>query len=349
MAKINSVLISITALLLTTPVYAKRTAHENDCKGKKLPYTTAMKACKSGKYPGKTVVTCNGKGKQKDRRICNSDNNKKGVYINSCSGAATGYTSIDKACKSTKYYGKLLVRCRNGKEKKRSQCSRASKNDKKVVIFEGRCGSAKRIAGRDLLKTCKHHQDKTLVKCRRKGNIWKEVKSMYCDTRKDRAKLRNCSPKERATILSDMKLAESKVVGLVAAVNSQLATNKTMSKDVRKKMKVVLRKLKKIRTALNKRRTFVCKANKALCQGANAHTLAVGTHKVKICDNYFAKTSQIERASIIVHEISHYKTQTNDKGAYETCSGVKPKASENFQRRAEYYEHIVECGLFIPK
>lgn len=342
-------LVSMFLLSVNQMSYAKRSAYLGACNGTKLPYNTARKACKSGKYTGQTVLTCNRKGKQKDRRICNSDGKKAGVYVDSCSGSATGYKLIDKACKTGKFNNKLLVKCRKGKEKRRRQCTPASKNDKQVVLFLDQCGSSSRIKGRNLLKACRNNPGQKIAKCARKRNIWKERKSMICVNRRDRIKFRKCSPSEQTQLLSDFKIAEQKVDSLRTALANELRNNKGIGKKLRKKLKVVQRKLRKIKTAFGRKRVYVCKSNKGMCHGANAHTLALGTRKVKLCDNYFAKGSQLERASIVVHEASHYKTQTNDKGAYETCSGVKPKASENFQRRAEYYEHIVECGLYIPK
>ena len=347
--KLSGIFLSLLFISLLPHQSKARSAHVNNCSGTDTGYRTARKACKSGDFPGQTIVTCNRKGKQKDRRICNADGNKVGVYENSCSGSATGFKNLKKACKSGDFFGDLLVKCRNGEEKKRMQCAEAESDDNKVVIFKGQCGSSQTIAGRNLRKACKNNPGETLAKCRKKGNIWKERKTMFCTGKKDRFKVKKCSVNERNTILADYDVAEQRVDIVLAQVENLLRTNTTMDAKLRKKMEVVRRKLEKIQTAMDRPRTYVCKANKNMCANANAHTMFTG-RKVKMCDQYFSKTNQLERASILVHEISHHKTQTTDRGTeHGGCTAPNlSSAGNNFHRQAEYYEHIIECGLYLP-
>lgn len=229
------------------------------------------------------------------------------------------------------------------------QCESAGPDDDKVAIFRDRCGSGAMIGGTNVLRACKSNVGDTLVKCKRKNNIWKEKKVRHCMGNKDRFKFKKCSPSERATLISDYELAESRVEIVLSDLESLLGTDQTLARTLRNKMKKVRKKLEKIQTAMDRPRTYVCKANKNLCSGANAHTLTTGK-KVKICDNYFNISSQIIRSSILVHEISHHKTQTNDKGTeHGGCtSPTLASASDKFQKQAEYYEHLIECGLYLP-
>jgi len=170
---------------------------------------------------------------------------------------------------------------------------------------------------------------------------------------KDRFKFNKCSPGERATLISDYEVAESRVEIVLSDLENLLATDQTISKKLRNKMEKVRKKLEKIQTAMDRPRVYACKANKNLSSGANAHTIVRpvrSTNKVKICDNYFSKPNQMERASILVHEISHHKTETNDNGTeHGGCiSPILAPATSNFQKQAEYYEHLVECGLYLP-
>lgn len=348
----------VVAAFCSTGALAK-TVHLGDCNGTELDYKNAKKACNSGDYPGETIVACKKNGKQKDRRICSSDGEKKGVYVDNCAGIATGFTSLKKACKSEDYFGELLVKCKKGEEKKRMQCESADKDDDKVTIFKERCGSDETVEGRNLKKACKNNTGVTLVKCKRKGTIWKEKKASYCQGKKDRFKIKKCSPTERDTLISDYEWAEARVDVVLGELETELENNQDMDKKLRNKMEKVRKKLEKIQTAMDRPRTYVCKANKNLCSGANAHTLKWGK-KVKVCDYYFTKGTQEERASILVHEISHHETQTNDKGEEhvihnpdpsldKTCADANlSQAANNFQKQAEYYEHLIECGLYIP-
>lgn len=343
------ILFSLFFMSLIANQAIAKSAHVNSCSGTDTGYRTAKKACKSGDFAGQTIVTCNRKGKQKDRRVCNADGAKVGVYLGHCSGASTGFKNINKACKSGDYFGDLLVKCRKGRVKKRLQCAEAESDDDKVVIFKNSCGSSDTLEGRNLRKACKFTPGETLVKCRKKGNIWKERKSMFCTGKKDRFKIKKCSIAERQTLLSDYDVAENRVDVVLGQVENLLRTNTTMERKLRRKMEVVRRKLEKMQTAMDRPRTYVCKTNQRLCKKANAHTMFTG-HKVKLCDQYFTKSSQLERASILVHEISHHKTQTTDKGK-EHGSCLSPNlssAANNFHRQAEYYEHIIQCGLYLP-
>lgn len=327
-----------------------------------MKYDSAKKACKSGNYPGQTIFTSKKNGKRTDKRICNSDGEKKGVYLDTYAGLETGFKDLKKACKSEDYFGKLLVKCKKGEEKKRMQCEAADKDDDKVVIFKNKCGSDKTFEGRNLKKACKNNTGTVLVKCKRKGKgtFWKEKKSLYCQGKKDRFKFKSCSPAERETLINDYELAEARVDVVLGELEYELEHNQDMDKKLRKKMEKVRKKLEKIQRAMDRPRTYVCKANKNMCGKAVAHTLPTGK-KVKVCDEYFAKTLQIERASIIVHEISHHDTQTPDKGVEhvihtnnpntdQTCADANlSKAANKFHKQAEYYEHIIECGLYIPQ
>jgi hypothetical protein len=355
-------ILSLILIVFTSTLVFAKDAYLDSCSGTKLNYNSAKKACKSGKYPGQTIVTCKNNGKQTDKRTCNSDGEKKGVYLDNCGGPATGFNDLKKACKSEDYFGELLVKCKKGEVKKRMQCEAADKDDDKVVIFKDKCGSDETVEGRNLLKACKNNTGTVLVKCKRKGKgtFWKEKKSRYCQGKKDRFKIRNCSPTERDTLISDYELAEARVDVVLGELENELEHNQDMDKKLRKKMEKVRKKLEKIQRAMDRPRTYVCKANKNLCGKSVAHTLPTGK-KVKICDEYFKKQLQIERASIIVHEISHHKTQTTDKGEEhvihtndpstdQTCADANlSKAANNFHNQAEYYEHIIECGLYIPQ
>ena len=349
MKLVNWGILSLLFLVFSSTTANAKDARIGSCGGTQLSFKTAKKACASGNFPGQTIVTCKKNGKQVDRRICNSDGAKSGVYVNTCAGTATGFTNLKKACQSENFFGSLLVKCKRGEEKSRMQCESADSEDGKVAIFQDRCGSGPVIAGKNLLKVCKSRVGETLVKCKRKNNIWKEKKVRHCMGNKDRFKFKKCSPSERATLISDYELAESRVEVALQDLESLLATDQTIDKKLRKKMEKVRKKLEKIQRAMDRPRVYACKANKNLCQGANAHTLTTGK-KVKICDNYFNTPTQLERASILVHEISHHKTQTNDKGTeHGGCtSPVLAPASSNFHKQAEYYEHLVECGLYLP-
>lgn len=325
-----------------------KSAFQGGCSGTKLDFSNAKKACASGDFPGETIFTCKKNGKQTDRRTCNSDGAKKGVYINNCSGTATGFSSLKKACQSEAHFGELLVKCKKGEEKNRMQCESAESDDDKVVIFKNNCGSGNTIEGRNLKKACKNNVGETLVKCKRKNNIWKEKKMMLCQGKKDRFKVKKCSPTEQATLFSDYEFAEGRVDTVLAEVEAELANNQGMDKKLRNKMAVVRRKLEKIQTAMDRPRTYICRANKNLCSRANAFT--PGRRNVKLCIGYFAKSTQDERASILVHEISHHKTGTNDKGKeHGGCTNPNlSTAANDFHKQAEYYEHIIECGLYVP-
>ncbi len=341
------ILLLIVALLPTHLV--AKTVRLGDCSGSEVSFKSAKKACKSGNFAGQKVVDCSNSGKQKGSRICNSDNERKGVYVDTCAGSATGFKNLKKACQSENHFGQLLVKCQNGEEKKRMQCEQADSGDNKTVIFKDNCGSSDTISGKNLKKACKNNTGQTLVKCEKKKNVWKEKKSMYCQGKKDRFKFKKCSPTERSTLISDYSVAEDRVEVVLNDLESQLENNNDMDKKLRNKMETVRKNLEKIRKAMDRPRTYVCKANKNLCNRSNAHTLASGK-KVKMCDGYFDKSSQIERASIIVHEISHHKTQTNDKGTeHGGCTAPNLSlAANDFHKQAEYYEHIIECGLYIP-
>lgn len=277
------------------------------------------------------------------------DGENEGVYLGNCGGAATGFKNLIKACKSENFLGTFLVKCKLGEEKNRMQCESADSDANKTVLFKGWCGSGDTVDGTNLLKACKRNIGETLVKCKRKNNVWKEKKLRHCRGKKDRFKMRNCSSSEQATLISDYEFAEDRVATLRSELETEFDENDEMDNNLRNKMKKVLKKLEKFQAAMYNPRTFVCKANKNSCSTSRAHTLPVG-HKVKICDNYFFDTSQDRRASTLVHEISHYKSQTTDKGDdYGGCvSPTLPTADKNFHLHAEYYEHIVECGLYIP-
>ncbi len=341
-------LVVLLAIFTQGSAFAK-TAYTNSCNGTELPFNTAKKACKSGNYPGQTIVTCNNNGKVKDRRICNSDGEKKGVYIGNCAGSSTGYTNLKKACQSEDYFGRLLVKCKKGEEKSRMQCESAQEGDKKTAIFKGSCGSNEQVEGKNLIKACKNNPGETLVKCKKKKNVWKAKKTMFCQGNKDRFKFKKCSPQETETLISDYVLAESRVDTVLAELENELQTNQSMSRKLRNKMEKVRKKLEKIQTAMDRPRTYVCKANKNLCAKATAHTLP-GGKKVKVCDYYFGIDTAIHRASVLVHEISHHKTQTSDKGeSHLSCSDPYPfGANTNFQNHAAYYEYIAKCGLYVP-
>jgi len=230
------------------------------------------------------------------------------------------------------------------------QCESSDGAEQNVVIFRESCGSTDIIEGTNLKKACKENLGEVLVKCKRNGDIWVEKKSMLCEGKKDRFRFDKCSPQERATLVSDYELAERRVAKALEDAESLLQTDRITDSKLRKKMKTVRNKLRKIQAAMDSPRVFVCKANKNLCSGSNAHTLPSGK-KVKVCDQYFDKSDPAERASILVHEISHYKTQTNDNGTeHGGCSNPHlARASDNFQKQAEYYEHIIECELYVPQ
>ncbi len=325
-----------------------KTVRLNDCSGTQLSFKSAKAACKSGNHPGQTIVKCNNKGKIKDTRRCSTDGQKKGVYEDSCTGTPTGFKDLLKACKSGGHFGKLLVKCKNGEEKKRMQCESSGMSFKKTVIFKDKCGGDP-VSGKDLKKACKTNIGETLVKCARKDNIWKEKKSMLCHGKKDRFKFKLCSPTERQTLIGDYQWAEGRVDTVLTDLDNWFASNPTVDNKLRKKMEKVQKKLRKIQTAMDRPRTYVCRANKNRCRKANAHTMWTG-HNVKICDRYFFKSGQPERGSILVHEISHHKVETNDKGTeHGGCSSPSlASANSNFHKQAEYYEHLIECGLYIP-
>ncbi len=345
-------LVTLGCCLAFLPVIAAaKTIHLNDCSGTKLSFKTAKAACKSGKHPGQTIVKCNKKGDIKNTRRCSTDGQKKGIYEDSCTGTPTGFKDLVKACKSGNHFGQLLVKCKNGKEKKRMQCESAGMTLKKTVIFKNRCGGDP-ISGKNLKKACKNNTGETLVKCVRKNNIWKPKKSMLCHGNRDRFKFKFCSPNERQTLIDDYEWAENRVDIVLNDLNNWFASNPSVDKKLRKKMEKVQKKLRKIQTAMDRPRTYVCRANKNRCGRANAHTMWTG-HKVKICDRYFFKSgaaNQPERGSILVHEISHHKVETNDKGTeHGGCASPSlASASSNFHKQAEYYEHLIECGLYIP-
>jgi len=352
-------IVLLSLFLLSSMAYSKD-AYINDCSGDKLDYRTAKKACKSGDYAGQVIVTCSNKGKQKDKRTCNSDNERKGVYLETCAGTETDFTNLKKACQSENYFGSLLVKCKNGRVKKRMQCEAADQDDNKTVIFKTKCGSEESISGKNLKSACKANTGEMLVKCRRKGNVWKEKKSMFCQGKKDRTKFKKCSPTEREMLISDYKIAEEKVDIVLSDLENELEVNQDMDKKLRNKMEKVRKKLEKIQTEMDRPRTYICKSNKNLCKKAVAHTFPFGNvgGRVKICDDYFLKAEEMERVSIIVHEISHYKTQTNDKGTEhitnysvsDPCANANLSLAANkFHKQAEYYEHIIECGLYIPE
>lgn len=329
-------------------VLLAKSARINNCSGAQAgDYKTARAACKSGDFPGQTIVTCSNKGKLKDKRVCNSDGEKVGVYLGSCTGADTGFKDLMKACKSGDYFGEFLVKCRNGRQKKRMQCEAAAGGDSKVSIFRDRCGSGSSLAGNNLRKACKDNPGEFLVKCVKRKNAWKEKKSMHCHGNKDRFKFKHCSPNEKNTLLGDYDLAESRVDAVLAELETELR-NPRMDRKLRNKLVRVRRKLEKIRTAMDRPRTIICKANKSVCKAANAF-VGTGPNKINVCSDYFSKAG-IVRASIIVHEIAHTDAGANDKGVdHGGCfSPTLANASSNFHRQAEYYEHIIECGLYVP-
>jgi len=333
-------IVKIVFVMMLTASYQNvavaKNAYLDSCSGDELPHNTAKKACNSGDYPGETVVTCSNKGKEKDKRLCNSDGKKNGVYLGNCSGTSTGYTNLKKACQSENYLGALLVDCKKGEEKKRMQCEAAEEDDAKIAIFKDRCGSAETISGNNLKKACKNNPGETLVKCKKKQNVWKENKSMFCQGTRDRFKFNNCSPDEREMLISDYEIAEERVDLVLGELESELQTNQDMDSSLRKKMETVRKKMEKIQTAMDRPRTYVCKANKNLCSGAVAHTLPTGK-KVKVCTSYFDKPESLERASILIHEISHHETQTTDKGS-EHGGCLNPnlsRAANKFHRQAE--------------
>ncbi len=336
-------------LLLVPSLAFAKTAHEDNCSGTFVPYKDAKTACKSGKYPGKRIVTCSGKGKLKDSRTCSANNAKKGFYRASCSGDAVGFNTLKAACQSGVFPGEFLVECKNGRQKKRLQCEAALPAADTVVLFKDSCGGSETVSGRDLKKACKNNPGVTLLKCQKKKNIWKEKKSMLCTGKRDRLKVKNCSPRERTTLIGDFELAEERIDVVLVEVEAAVKTGVGMDKAMRKKMAVVRRKLEKIQKAMDRPRTYVCKANKRLCKKYSAHTS--GASNVKLCDKYFERTSRAERASILVHEISHYAAKTNDKGSdYGGCATpILAPADSGFEKQADYYEHISECGFYIPE
>ena len=115
--------VATAIVLLTTSIsVCAKTAHIDSCGGEELDYNSAKKACKSGDFPGETIVTCKNNGKEKDRRVCNSDGEKNAIYLGSCGGEIVDFNTLNKACDSGNYSGELLVRCKRGRESKHKQC-----------------------------------------------------------------------------------------------------------------------------------------------------------------------------------------------------------------------------------
>jgi len=364
--KLAVLLVAVICFYFGSSTYAvaKKTARLDACTtGTPLSYKTAKKACKSGNYPGETVVTCKKKRKgekQKDRRVCNSDNKKKGVYVDHCGGVSTGFKNLKKACQAGNHFGSLLVKCKRGKEKKRQFCAEANEEQNKITVFGDQCGGDIIFNGQNLRRICKNNPGAVVVKCKRKRNIWKEKKAMQCSGEfRDRFKLSNCTPNERQIIISDYQRAEERIDAVVSSYNAVLAANSPLSSALQKKMDIVEKKLGKIQKAMDRPRKYCCKRNKSkgLCATSTAHTLPTG-RRVTVCQNYFkiddhpgnGFDGQLERASIIVHEISHHKVQTNDKGRdYGGCNVPRlPNATDDFHKHADYYEHVAECGLVVP-
>ena len=173
---------------------------------------------------------------------------------------------------------------------------------------------------------------------------------MLCHGKKDRFKFKLCSPTERQTLIGDYQWAEGRVDIVLTDLDNWFASNPTVDNKLRKKMEKVQKKLRQNSNSHGPPPNSMF-AGPIKTDVVKQMHIPCGTgHNVKICDRYFFKSGQPERGSILVHEISHHKVETNDKGTeHGGCSSPSlASANSNFHKQAEYYEHLIECGLYIP-
>ena len=120
--KRSLLVIALSCLAISGTAVAK-SAHFDSCDGTELDdYKTAKKACKSGEFPGRVIVTCKNNGKEKDRRTCNNSDEKKSIHVGNCAGDEVSEDKFDDACESGSYDGQRLVLCKRGREAKHHQC-----------------------------------------------------------------------------------------------------------------------------------------------------------------------------------------------------------------------------------
>lgn len=348
----------LATIFLTLTSLAGADAFLGSCTGTPLDFKNAKAACASGEFPGQTVVSCSDSGQFRKARLCNSDGARKGVYLNNCSGLATGFKSVNAACANGGLEGQLLVQCDRGEESKRRMCEPAVGETPKTQIFLERCGNGAPLAQRNLKNACQVNGGSTLVKCRRRSSSWVAEESMACDGRRDRLTIKNCSYSERDTLIADYRWAELRVDRELENLEGLFRTNYTMSDTTRNRMETVRRNLEKLRNHMDRKRTFYCRSNRNRCGGpVTAHAIVFPNRiirgnppEARFCSNYFSQPAISVRGSIIVHEISHYLLETNDNGTeHGGCTApVLAPTDSNYHRQAEYYEHIVECGLYVP-
>lgn len=348
-------IVVLGVVLIAFSQQSRADAFFQSCSGAPIDFKDAKAACASGAYPGQQVVTCRDDGSLKKTRLCNSDGARKGVYLNDCSGLATGFKSIAKACGSGSLDGQLLVQCNRGEEGKRRMCELASGDGPRTAVFAQSCGNGAPLEQRSLKSACRVNGGATLVLCNRKGAAWVAEKSMACEGPRDRLTIKNCSDTERDTLIEDYRWAETRVDEVRAEAEALFRTNFTASATSRRRMQQVRSNLEKLSTHMDRKRTFFCRANRNDCgRPVNAHVttfaLRDSPREVRFCGNYFANPTRAERGSIMVHEISHYLLETNDNGReHGGCSSPRlAGATTRYQNHAEYYEHIIECGLYVP-
>ena len=362
------------------------------CTGK-TSHKSLRKACKSGKYNGTQVYECKKKctkrkglkcvkreWKHTDGRLCNSDGDRKGIYLTSCAGKRLDAKSMKKACALSSAKGETVVKCKRGKETKRRACASAANNDSEdyeTGVFIDKCGGkkAKKANGkaikRNLRKACKidAYQGKSLVKCKnkctkRKGlkcvrRTWQELSRVVCNDDNKVVKLKTCNETQASEIAQARTLARKRLKKIIKSMNTYIKnpskfystygdpssrSSSDKARDlvwVKKSLGIAKSVRKKIKSMKSK---YVCEGNGGTCGegGANAHTMSYKRHKVSFCNGYLAMSVE-RKAAVLAHEISHnFKT---DDLEYERS---KIKDVEWWNNAETYEMWVEEKRLCIP-
>lgn len=321
----------------------------------KINVSSMKKACQRKENWGKSIYKCKykcpkgqkckkGKGKTyiaTKARVCNSDGEKKGYYLNSCSGERIEAKSLKKACGKKKAKGQVVVKCKNGKEKKRQSCSSAKNNKGKYEtrVFVNKCGGKvakknRREIRRNLNKACRtgKYNGKVLVKCtnkcvKRKGifdcqkRAWIEKERALCGGDKKKAEIKNCTEEQSQDIADAYKSAKKELSPIINQMKKFLenpnkkikdfAHNPNMGKkkkeELIKHVKKALKNAEQIQKRLDKKPKFECVGDqKGLCGKGYEAYVSISRKKSQYCNSFFTeRDGATGRGRTIAHELSH--------------------------------------------
>lgn len=236
-------------------------------------------------------------------------------------------------------------------------------------VFENACtGELVAPSGSSALDKCKsgNHNGKTLVQCNMREGQWREAKVIHCETEKDRTTIRRCNVNQRTVLINDDREAKERLLDVQAELSNELLMEPPG--PMKDRLEILSRRLVNINTALRTPRIAICGRGSSNARAYIAKEILnpFNPERKRVWYNppYFTITSSVERASIIVHETTHYRFGTNDRLRELAIDAFLPSATSascdadtktfpasivnNFYKMAEYYEYIIECGLFVP-